>query len=404
MKKAIGTVVTTGALLLGTAFMSDSVNAEELQDVQDERSAVQENLSDAESKIADVMIELEELNEKIESVDEALGKNERKMDDTKQEITHTEEEVEEIDNEVASLEEKIEERKEILKDRIVSLQKNGGNINYLEVVFGSKNFGDMISRVSAVSKIAESDKKLMKQQEDDKAEMQEKKDAKQEKLSGLQDMKTELEGMKQTITDQKEQNEADKEDLEAKKQDLKDMKAELEDKDSSLASIEQELEQRNNNDSDADSSGGANDGASGSSSSDDGDLETLSKETSTGNGSYNSAIDAGFTQTGTPYVWGGKGPGGFDCSGFVSWAYGQAGVSIPSSTSALAGTGSSVSYSNAQPGDLVFFDSNGSNGHVGIYLGGGKFLGAQTSKGVSVADMNSSYWSSHFSGHVRRVQ
>src|SRR5699024_3721569 len=74
-----------------------------------------------------------------------------------------------------------------------------------------------------------------------------------------------------------------------------------------------------------------------------------------------SAISAGYSVTGTPYVWGGKGPGGFDCSGFVSWAYGQAGKSLPSSTAAMSGVGTKVSYSNAKPGDLVFFDTYKTN-------------------------------------------
>lgn len=58
---------------------------------------------------------------------------------------------------------------------------------------------------------------------------------------------------------------------------------------------------------------------------------------------------------------------------------------------------------NAQPGDLVFFDTYKSNGHVGIYLGDGKFLGAQSSTGVAVADMNSGYWKEKFNGNIRRV-
>lgn len=106
---------------------------------------------------------------------------------------------------------------------------------------------------------------------------------------------------------------------------------------------------------------------------------------------------------GTPYVWGGKNPGGFDCSGFVSWAYGQAGKSIPSSTGALSGTGTKVPYSSAKAGDLVFFTNPNGSAHVGIYLGGGQFLGAQSSTGVAIASMSSGYWKDAFNGQVRRV-
>ncbi|MDY0405199.1 NlpC/P60 family protein [Virgibacillus sp. 179-BFC.A HS] len=115
-----------------------------------------------------------------------------------------------------------------------------------------------------------------------------------------------------------------------------------------------------------------------------------------------SAISAAYSVVGTPYVWGGKSPGGFDCSGLVSWAYSQAGISIPSSTAALSGYGTSVSYANAKPGDLVFFDTYKKDGHVGIYLGGGKFIGAQDS-GVGVASISNPYWSKVFKGHVQRI-
>ena len=56
-----------------------------------------------------------------------------------------------------------------------------------------------------------------------------------------------------------------------------------------------------------------------------------------------------------------------------------------------------------RPGDLVFFDTYKKDGHVGIYLGNGNFIGSQSSTGVAIASMTSGYWKQHFSGHVRRV-
>src|SRR5699024_4116567 len=124
-------------------------------------------------------------------------------------------------------------------------------------------------------------------------------------------------------------------------------------------------------------------------------------------GAGGSAISAGKSWIGrSSYSFGGTNPsaGVFDCSGFVSWAYGQEGISLPSYTGALASTGSKVDYSQAKPGDLVFFDTYKKDGHVGIYLGGGQFLGSQSSTGVAIANMSSGYWNQKFSGHVRRVK
>ena len=78
-------------------------------------------------------------------------------------------------------------------------------------------------------------------------------------------------------------------------------------------------------------------------------------------------------------------------------------LSIGRSTSVLSGQGTKVSTSDMRVGDLVFFDTYKKNGHVGIYLGGGKFIGSQSSTGVAIADMTSGYWKNHFKGHVRRI-
>ncbi|WP_434282471.1 SH3 domain-containing protein [Clostridium botulinum] len=76
---------------------------------------------------------------------------------------------------------------------------------------------------------------------------------------------------------------------------------------------------------------------------------------------------------GTPYVYGGTSPSGFDCSGFVQYVYrNAAGISLPRTTYDQIGVGSRVSQDQLQPGDLVFPDT----GHVGIYIGGGQMIHA----------------------------
>ncbi|MGH8823537.1 MAG: NlpC/P60 family protein [Jiangellaceae bacterium] len=86
------------------------------------------------------------------------------------------------------------------------------------------------------------------------------------------------------------------------------------------------------------------------------------------------AVRAALSKLGYPYVYGGKGPDSFDCSGFTSWAWRQAGVSLSSSSSAQASQGTRVSVSALQPGDILFYGSPVS--HVAMYIGNGEVVHA----------------------------
>jgi cell wall-associated NlpC family hydrolase len=101
---------------------------------------------------------------------------------------------------------------------------------------------------------------------------------------------------------------------------------------------------------------------------------------------------------GTPYVWGGASPGGFDCSGLVMYVYAQVGVSLPHSSYAQYGYGSPVARSDLQPGDLVFFDGLG---HVGIYVGGGSFIHAPHTGDVVKISSLTGWYSSTYVGARR---
>ncbi|MBC2867256.1 C40 family peptidase [Streptomyces mexicanus] len=94
-----------------------------------------------------------------------------------------------------------------------------------------------------------------------------------------------------------------------------------------------------------------------------------------GSGRAGAAFSAAQTRIGSPYVYGATGPSSFDCSGLTSWAYAQAGVSIPRTSEAQANIGTRIySQSQLQVGDLVFF--YGDLHHVGLYAGNGQVLHA----------------------------
>ena len=91
--------------------------------------------------------------------------------------------------------------------------------------------------------------------------------------------------------------------------------------------------------------------------------------------SGNAIVDTARTALGTPYSWGGSSLSGMDCSGLVAYAYGQAGIDVPRTSSQQAAAGQSISQSELQPGDLVVWP-----GHIAIYSGDGKIIDASGSK------------------------
>jgi cell wall-associated NlpC family hydrolase len=115
---------------------------------------------------------------------------------------------------------------------------------------------------------------------------------------------------------------------------------------------------------------------------------------------YGGVVGIAMRYLGTPYVWGGASPGGFDCSGLVAYAYSQVGVSLPHYTGAQWNVGIGVSRSDLQPGDLVFFNGLG---HVGIYIGGGQFIHApHTGDVVKISSLSESWYAATYVG-ARRV-
>src|SRR5690625_1190741 len=392
LKKAFFTLTAMVVLLFGSIVLPNTAHADpaNLDEVKAERQKLKAKLSDKELEIAEVLDEIEELHNELVRIEEALKANKEQIKKTEKDIDKYEEEIAKIQEEIDLLNIENEKRSEILKTRISSYQLNGGNINYLEVLLGSADFNEFISRISAVTRITKADSELIEQQKRDKALVVSYQSDIESKLEEKEDLMVELEAINDTISDQKKSAEKAKKELDKKEVKLKEEKAQLTSKDNNLAQLEASYRTSMRQYSPKTASAS---------------LQTTNMTAPSGGGDLSAAINAGYTQLGTPYVWAGKSPGGFDCSGFVSWAYGQAGYSIPSNTGSLQGTGTKISLGDAKPGDLIFFDTYKTNGHVGIYLGNGNFLAANTSSGVEVQNINSNpYWKGTFKGHVRRVK
>jgi peptidoglycan DL-endopeptidase CwlO len=453
--------------VIAPAVSAESLNLNDLQNqkqlIENERTGIQSEIDKAVAEIKSLQEEQALLVNRIQSIELAISDNTAKIDETKVQIDETNVEIEKLQKEITALQDKIEKRNEILKERAVSYQESGGSVNYLEVLLGSESFGDLIERVGAVTTLVEADREILEQQENDKKELEEKKTAVETKLSELEGMKVELEGMLAQIEEQKSQSVQLSKNLQAKETQTATLIGSLENKDAALAAQVSKIQQdmmaeqkrqaemaaaqkraeeaaakqaavaiaaaKNTTAQKSSSESKATVSSSSSAVKSTTNKETT-KETTKKPASNNSeketatapsttrnlsvAITAGNKYIGNSvYVFGGGrsssdiANGRFDCSAFVHWAYAQAGINLGSSgsvnTESLKNYGTQIPASQMQPGDMVFFDTYKKDGHVGIYVGNGKFIGAQSSTGVAIANMSSGYWAQKFNGRVIRL-
>jgi cell wall-associated NlpC family hydrolase len=108
---------------------------------------------------------------------------------------------------------------------------------------------------------------------------------------------------------------------------------------------------------------------------------------------------------GVPYVYGGRSPKGFDCSGLVWYVYNQNGLRLPNVSWRQAQVGQKVKRSELLPGDLVFFKSGGRVNHVGIYVGQGRMIHAPgRGRKVTTVKLNDKYYRTHYALARRPVR
>ncbi|OLS42211.1 peptidase [Bacillus sp. MRMR6] len=375
---------------IGSTVALPNVKAEENNQQLDSK------INRANEEILQVKGELDKLTIQINKVNQAITDNDNLFKQTEENIKSSQLEIHELDKEISSIKDKIAKRHEVLKKRALSMQQTGGKISYLDVLFGSSSLSDFIDRATAVVSIVEADQSLVEQHETDIQEVEKKQVSVEEKLSELEEMKIELEGIKLLILEQKMQNDQLKTELEKKKQEKTSEKLELQQqKEAGLAAFTQT---------------GNNIGTPIITAQSTNSQSLVSTSVPKLTGSINDVILAGYKYIGNSvYVFGGGrssydiANGRFDCSGFVHWAFSQAGINVGASTDSLKNSGTRVTVSQMQPGDLVFFNTYKTDGHVGIYIGGGKFIGSQSSTGVAVADMTSGYWKQTFNGRVNRI-
>ncbi|MEW5549995.1 peptidoglycan DD-metalloendopeptidase family protein [Peribacillus frigoritolerans] len=215
MKKNIIAMNASIMIGLGSILAAPSVYAESISDLEKQKESIQEKRSGIESNISDTEKKIDSLQDKqmtaedqIAAIEAKIAESAKKIDAKNAEITQTKKEIEALKEEIKVLKERIAKRNEVLKERALSFQETGGDVNYLEVLFGSSSFGDLVDRVGAVATIAEADRDILKQHELDKKDLEEKQKAVETKLASLEVAKAELLEIQKQQKQQKQEKDA----------------------------------------------------------------------------------------------------------------------------------------------------------------------------------------------------
>lgn len=129
------------------------------------------------------------------------------------------------------------------------------------------------------------------------------------------------------------------------------------------------------------------------------EIKTLSYKVHTEQNNSN-IIDIAQSYIGTPYVWGGQSPNGFDCSGFIQYVFSEQNKTIPRTVNEIWNFSQPIDSPSI--GDLVFFETyKPGPSHMGIYLGNGEFIHAGSSRGVEISNLENTYWKANYLGAKR---
>ncbi len=417
------TVVAAPAIAFADDFDTQiEQKNKEITELQSKQAALQSQISSLEAEVAGINAKAQELFAKKETL-------------TK--------ETEQLQQEIADLEVRIERREEAIRNQARDVQVNGSQTTLIEAVINADSITDAIGRVQAMSTIVNANNDLVTQQKEDKQAVEDKKIENETKLGEIQETQVTLEAQKGEL----ERSQADlavaKADYalqqaskESEKEAIKERKAAAEAEQARIAEearlaaqaqrqaaqeaqaqeeaqaatsnttnqttnnqINNSQTSTNNNSSNNQTSSSSNNTSSSNTS-----VETPAPApvaptptpapAPSGNGS--SVIAEAYKYLGVPYVWGGKTPSGFDCSGFTSYVFRNAtGREIGGWTVPQESAGTKISVAEAQPGDLYFWGSAGSTYHVAIALGGGQYIHAP-SPGQSVSVSSVGSWGPSF--------
>lgn len=354
-----------------------------------ELSNVNQQISDYKGAQADIGSEIEELDAEMVSILTDINLIKEAIQEKEEQIAITQAD---YDTAVAVKDEQYES----MKIRIKFMYEQG-DISYLQLFTESLNVSDMLNKAEYVEKVYDYDRKLLAEYQETVEQVAALQDKLEEEKSELQTSQYELEDeeayLEEVLAQKKEEYENYTVMLAQAKQQAAAYTTKIKQETAQIKQLEEEErkrreeeerkrkeeEERRKAEQDqllAQQGGGEQGGSGSGSDSSSGSSQETSPVSSSGSAKGQEIAKFALQYVGNPYVAGGTSlTNGADCSGFVMSVYKNFGYSLPRSSYAQSSVGRSVSYAEAQPGDIIYY-----GGHVAIYIGNGRIVHASTER------------------------
>lgn len=367
------------------------------KDADAKKKQEQQNYQNASGKVSSIQSDVDAISDEIDEIDESLVETIASVEIIRDEVSQKEDQIKTTTEELQKAQETEQEQYAAMKLRVKFMYEKGDS-TYLQLLLESQNFGEMVNKVEYVEKLYDYDRKLLEeyiaarqavealknQLEDEKAELEAQQHELEEEQKSLEEILTEkkatYDNYEVQLAQAKQEAAVYKANIKKQNDEIKRLEAASAAKQSEIDAVKQAEEEARRAQElalqkQAESSGtgeGQQTSSSGSSS-----ASYASASSYSGSGSKGQQIANYACQfIGNPYVPGGTSlTEGADCSGFVWRVYKDFGYSVPRTSYSLRSYGTGVSYSEAQPGDVVCYA-----GHVGIYIGNGQIVHASTQR------------------------